>query len=250
MNDPKASVIPRKDNLNDLNAQLIAREEIKGLNNQISHLQYIIGKYNKILGEYQKKYGNELFLEIEKTLNNQNNIDQILQNNESASLKKYLLENVKIFYEYEKIILDKNKQLDFLTKEMSNLQVKEQNLLSENEQLRNELEKAEKDKNDFYNTILDRKKLISFEDNNNKNELNEDNVNIGLNNENENLKNENMKLIETLEANKAQNEYNQNIFNEMKEKYEIFMKDKNNYEDLINNLSNENQNLHNELTRL
>ena len=250
MNDPKASVIPRKDNLNDLNAQLIAREEIKGLNNQISHLQYIIGKYNKILGEYQKKYGNELFLEIEKTLNNQNNIDQILQNNESASLKKYLLENVKIFYEYEKIILDKNKQLEFLTNEMSNLQVKEQNLLSENEQLRNELEKAEKDKNDFYNTILDRKKLISFEDNNNKNELNEDNVNIGLNNENENLKNENIKLIETLEANKAQNEYNQNILNEMKEKYEIVMKDKNNYEDLINNLSNENQNLHNELTRL
>ena len=250
MNDPKASVIPRKDNLNDLNAQLIAREEIKGLNNQISHLQYIIGKYNKILGEYQKKYGNELFLEMDNILNNQNNIDQILQNNESASLKKYLLENVKIFYEYEKIILDKNKQLDFLTKEMSNLQVKEQNLLSENEQLRNELEKAEKDKNDFYNTILDRKKLISFQDNNNQNEINDDNVNIALNDENENLKNDNKKLIETLEANKIQNQYNQNIFNDMKEKYEIFMKDKQNYEDLINNLSNENQNLHNELTRL
>ena len=250
MNDPKASVIPRKDNLNDLNVQLKANEEIRGLNNQISHLQYIIGKYNKILGEYQKKYGNELFLEIEKTLNNQNNINQILQNNESASLKKYLLENVKIFYEYEKIILDKNKQLDFLTKEMSNLQVKEQNLLSENEQLRNELEKAEKDKNDFYNTILDRKKLISFQDNNNQNEINDDNVNIALNDENENLKNDNKKLIETLEANKIQNQYNQNIFNDMKEKYEIFMKDKQNYEDLINNLSNENQNLHNELTRL
>ena len=250
MNDPKASVIPRKDNLNDLNAQLKASEEIRGLNSQISHLQYIIGKYNKILGEYQKKYGNELFLEIEKTLNNQNNIDQILQNNESASLKKYLLENVKIFYEYEKIILDKNKQLEFLTNEMSNLQIKEQSLLSENEQLRNELEKAEKDKNDFYNAILDRKKLISFEDNDNKNELNDENVNIGLSNENEILKNDNKKLIETLEANKAQNEYNLNIFNEMKEKYETVMKDKNNYEDLINNLSNENQNLHNELTRL
>ena len=250
MNDPKASVIPRKDNLNDLNAQLKASEEIRGLNSQISHLQYIIGKYNKILGEYQKKYGNELFLEIEKTLNNQNNIDQILQNNESASLKKYLLENVKIFYEYEKIILDKNKQLEFLTNEMSNLQIKEQSLLSENEQLRNELEKAEKDKNDFYNAILDRKKLISFEDNDNKNELNDENVNIGLSNKNEILKNDNKKLIETLEANKAQNEYNLNIFNEMKEKYETVMKDKNNYEDLINNLSNENQNLHNELTRL
>ena len=48
MNDPKASVIPRKDNLNDLNVQLKANEEIRGLNNQISHLQYIIGKYNKI----------------------------------------------------------------------------------------------------------------------------------------------------------------------------------------------------------
>ena len=250
MNDPKASVIPRKDNLNDLNAQLKASEEIRGLNSQISHLQYIIGKYNKILGEYQKKYGNELFLEIEKTLNNQNNINQILQNNESASLKKYLLENVKIFYEYEKIILDKNKQLEFLTNEMSNLQIKEQSLLSENEQLRNELEKAEKDKNDFYNAILDRKKLISFEDNDNKNELNDENVNIGLSNKNEILKNDNKKLIETLEANKAQNEYNLNIFNEMKEKYETVMKDKNNYEDLINNLSNENQNLHNELTRL
>ena len=250
MNDPKASVIPRKDNLNDLNVQLKANEEIRGLNNQISHLQYIIGKYNKILGEYQKKYGNELFLEMDNILNNQNNIDQILQNNESASLKKYLLENVKIFYEYEKIILDKNKQLEFLTNEMSNLQIKEQSLLSENEQLRNELEKAEKDKNDFYNAILDRKKLISFEDNDNKNELNDENVNIGLSNENEILKNDNKKLIETLEANKAQNEYNLNIFNEMKEKYETVMKDKNNYEDLINNLSNENQNLHNELTRL
>ncbi len=250
MNNPKSSILPRNDNLDELNAQQKANEEINSLKNEISKLQFIIEKYNMILSEYQKKHGNEIFLELERQLNNENNPNEILKNNEAISRKKSLIENIALFKEYEVIILDKNKQLEFLTNEMSNLQIKEQSLLSENEQLRNELEKAEKDKNDFYNAILDRKKLISFEDNDNKNELNDENVNIGLSNKNEILKNDNKKLIETLEANKAQNEYNLNIFNEMKEKYETVMKDKNNYEDLINNLSNENQNLHNELTRL
>lgn len=41
--DIKASIIPRKDESNDINAQIKVKDEIKNLNNQISHLQFIIG---------------------------------------------------------------------------------------------------------------------------------------------------------------------------------------------------------------
>ena len=248
--DIKASIIPRKDESNDINAQIKVKDEIKNLNNQISHLQFIIGKYNKTLGEYQKKYGNEIFLQIENELNNKNNPEAILLNNESESLKKYLLENIKLFVEYEAIIKDLNNQLEFLNKEITNLQVNQQKLSSENEELRKDLEKSEKDKNEYYKIILDRKKTINFQDNNiidnNNYNLNDDNSNL----ENNNFDNEKQKLIEALEANKAQNEYNVNIYNEMKEKYDNFINEKENYDNIINNLTNENEFLNNENVKL
>ena len=248
--DIKASIIPRKDESNDINAQIKVKDEIKNLNNQISHLQFIIGKYNKTLGEYQKKYGNEIFLQIENELNNKNNPEAILLNNESESLKKYLLENIKLFVEYEAIIKDLNNQLEFLNKEITNLQVNQQKLSSENEELRKDLEKSEKDKNEYYKIILDRKKTINFQDNNiidnNNYNLNDDNSNL----ENNNSDNEKQKLIEALEANKAQNEYNVNIYNEMKEKYDNFINEKENYDNIINNLTNENEFLNNENVKL
>ena len=55
MNNPKASILPRNDNLDELNAQQKANEEINSLKNEISKLQFIIEKYNLILSEYQKK---------------------------------------------------------------------------------------------------------------------------------------------------------------------------------------------------
>ena len=248
--DIKASIIPRKDESNDINAQIKVKDEIKNLNNQISHLQFIIGKYNKTLGEYQKKYGNEIFLQIENELNNKNNPEAILLNNESESLKKYLLENIKLFVEYEAIIKDLNNQLEFLNKEITNLQVNQQKLSSENEELRKDLEKSEKDKNEYYKIILDRKKTINFQDNNiidnNNYNLNDDNSNL----ENNNFDNEKQKLIEALEGNKAQNEYNVNIYNEMKEKYDNFINEKENYDNIINNLTNENEFLNNENVKL
>jgi chromosome segregation ATPase len=248
--DIKASIIPRKDESNDINAQIKVKDEMKNLYNQISHLQFIIGKYNKTLGEYQKKYGNEIFLQIENELNNKNNPEAILLNNESESLKKYLLENIKLFVEYEAIIKDLNNQLEFLNKEITNLQVNQQKLSSENEELRKDLEKSEKDKNEYYKIILDRKKTINFQDNNiidnNNYNLNDDNSNL----ENNNFDNEKQKLIEALEANKAQNEYNVNIYNEMKEKYDNFINEKENYDNIINNLTNENEFLNNENVKL
>ncbi len=250
--DIKASIIPRKDESNDINAQIKVKDEIKNLNNQISHLQFIIGKYNKTLGEYQKKYGNEIFLQIENELNNNNNPEAILLKNESESLKKYLLENIKLFVEYEAIIKDLNNQLEFLNKEITNLQVNQQKLSSENEELRKDLEKSEKDKNEYYKIILDRKKTINFQDNN---IINNNNYNYNLNDDNSNLENNNFdnekqKLIEALEANKAQNEYNENIYNEMKEKYDNFINEKENYDNIINNLTNENEFLNNENVKL
>ena len=82
MNNPKSSILPRNDNLDELNAQQKANEEINSLKNEISKLQFIIEKYNMILSEYQKKHGNEIFLELEKQLNNENNQNEILKNNE------------------------------------------------------------------------------------------------------------------------------------------------------------------------
>ena len=48
MNNPKASILPRNDNLDELNAQQKANEEINSLKNEISKLQFIIEKYNLI----------------------------------------------------------------------------------------------------------------------------------------------------------------------------------------------------------
>ena len=204
MNNPKSSILPRNDNLDELNAQQKANEEINSLKNEISKLQFIIEKYNMILSEYQKKHGNEIFLELEKQLNNENNPNEILKNNEAISRKKSLIENIALFKEYEVIILDKNKQLEFLTNQITQYQVKEQKLTSENEELRNDLEKAEKDKNYLYNQILDRKKVIDFNNTNKnlheENNLNEDNVNLGLSDdENENLKKDKEKLLKAVE---------------------------------------------------
>ena len=254
MNNPKASILPRNDNLDELNAQQKANEEINSLKNEISKLQFIIEKYNLILSEYQKKNGNEIFLELEKQLNNENNPNEILKNNEAISRKKSLIENISLFKEYEAIILDKNKQLEFLKNEITQLQIKEQKLTSENEEIRNDLEKAEKDKNDLYNQILNRKKEIEF-NNTNKNlndeNLNEDNVNLGLSDdENQNLKKDKEKLLKAVEEKNEENEYNKNQLKDLQNKYETFIKDKGNSNDYIEKLKEENEYLNKELIQL
>jgi chromosome segregation ATPase len=248
------SVVPRNEG-DEINTHVKAKDEANALKDEISKLQFIIGNYEKILTKYQKKYGNEIFLELSKDLNNENNPNSILNNNEVISLKKDLIENVALFKEYEKLLLEKNHQLEFLTNQITEFQIKEKNFLSENEQLRNDLEKAEKDKNDLYNQILDRKnKLMGFNSSNTFNRENElDNVNIGMSddeNENENLKKEKEQLLKTLETKNAENQFNQTNLTEMKKNYDTLFQNKENLNEYLNKLKEENNDYNNEIIRL
>ena len=167
--------------------------------NDISKLKYILYKYNEILSEYQKKFGNELFNKLENELSNMNN-----QKENNETLKKYLIENISIFREYEKNILDKNQQIEYLTTELNKQQKDFQKIIEENEELRTELENTKQTNQDLYNTILDRKKLINFKEGNSP-EQNEDTVNVEFNENNQPSGNYNQLEILKQEKNKLLN---------------------------------------------
>ena len=68
MFDKTSSVIPRQDDLDGVSPQVKIKEEIEGIKKENEALRFIASKYNNILIEYQKKHGNDLYLEIDKVI--------------------------------------------------------------------------------------------------------------------------------------------------------------------------------------
>lgn len=253
MKDQKASTLNR--DLEDF-SNAYSGDDPNALKQEIKNLQFIIAKYNAILLEYQKKYGNELFLEIDRILSNANDpqlpSNKLLNNNDNVSLKKYLVENIAVFKEYEKILLDKNQQIDFLNGEVNKLQTDNQKLILENDEIRTEIDKLKTDNAELYNTILDRQKMygtnkalspISKDDKNE--EL--DNVNLDFDNTDlksdslNRLRKEKQKLLETVENMKYKTDYNANAYNDMKDKFDLILKDKAEQDEIINALQRDNE---------
>ena len=148
------SIINRPNNDAQDNIGISIRNQIslEQLFKENRELDFIINKYNKILEEYQKKYGNELFNEIGKQIYEDD------EQNEDIFLKKKLLESVPLIREYEKKSLEKDNYINFLLNEKANLEIDNQKIKEENDKLQNELEKLQNDKDELYKALEERRK--------------------------------------------------------------------------------------------
>lgn len=136
----KVNVLERTDDYEELGSHYIASKEDNNNSNikaENKTLQFLLGRYNFILSEYQLKYGNELFDELEKQLN-----IEALDSTNLNDFKKILVENVSLIKEYEKNNLEKEKAIEFYVSELNRLQTEVEKLVNENNEVRNELEIA------------------------------------------------------------------------------------------------------------
>jgi hypothetical protein len=127
--------LERDDNYEEMSVNQRHRNEVESLTGEITKLQFIIAKYNYILNEYQIKYGNETFSQLDKKLNS-----EMLDGATSSEYKKLLIDNVAIIKEYEKLLYEKDKSLGFYNDDLNRVHQETEKLLKENNELRDELE--------------------------------------------------------------------------------------------------------------
>ena len=107
-------------------------DETEGLKSEIETLKLALEKYDLILKEYQTKCGDDLFKNLDEYVQNENKLDS-----------KLLIENVGLFREYEKNLLEKDNHLEYLNQQLNELQGHLQSTIEENEDLRLKLESKE-----------------------------------------------------------------------------------------------------------
>jgi hypothetical protein len=127
--------LERDDNFEDISSNQRHRNEVEALTTEITKLQFIVAKYNYILSEYQIRYGNETFSQLDRKIN-----AEMLEGATSTEYKKLLIDNISIIKEYERLLLEKDKSLSFLTEEMNKVHQDTEKLVKENNDLREELE--------------------------------------------------------------------------------------------------------------
>ena len=207
----------------------ITKEQLLKENENLTH---IIKEYNFILNEYQSKYGNEIINQKNELMNKMD-----IQTDD-IHFKKQLLGTFPIFKEYEIIIshlLDEKEKLiadkKSLIQENYNLQSKIEELEKQNDEIYNALEERMKAKgnNMMYNRTFSKNENPKENNINNKNNINDIN-----NSEND------LKLFNTMKEN-----YNNLL---IKEKNEF--KEKVDYENEINKLKIENDNMKMQLVNL
>ena len=248
------NVLPRHDDLDVLSQQVKYREDLETLKRENESLQFIVSKYNIILTEYHKKYGNELFLEIDKVLSN-NEIANIpnytmLNQNDMVSLKRKLVENISLFKEYEKKLLDKDQKLSLLNKDLTRVQSSIQNMLVEKEELQKENAKLQEDTNEL-NALINNNNVISDNDNVNVEDNDEHNKQtFNFKGSVSALKSKNQKLKNEITELKLKVEQYENDFNDLKEKIDVCSQTKLKDEMEYNHLKEENVVLSNDIQRL
>jgi hypothetical protein len=129
--------LERDDNYEEMSVNQRHRNETETLTAEITKLQFIIAKYNYILNEYQMKYGNETFSQLEKKINT-----EMLEGATSSEFKKLLIDNVSIIKEYEKLLYEKDKSLSLYNEDLNRVHQETEKLIKENNDLRDELEQT------------------------------------------------------------------------------------------------------------
>ena len=207
----------------------ITKEQLLKENENLTH---IIKNYNLILNEYQSKYGNEIINQKNELMNKMDT------QTDDIHFKKQLLGTFPIFKEYEIIIshlLDEKEKLigdnKSLIQENYNLQSKIEELEKQNDEIYNALEERMKSKgnNMMYNRTFSKNEKPKENNINNKNNINDIN-----NTEND------LKFFNTMKEN-----YNNLL---IKEKNEL--KEKVDYENEINKLKIENDNMKMQMVNL
>lgn len=227
----KASTIMRNDNYDELNVQVKLTDEVNALRLENKSLSFMIAKYNTILNEYQMKYGNDLFLTMEKAMDGAVNDNAF--NNDVVSLKKKLIENISIFKEYEKIVMEKCELIKGLNDEVAKMQKEFQSVIKENEEIRREMERIKSENDEMYRAVLEKKKIESKEEiKEEKNEEKSENVNENSDNNNE-MRN-----------------YYENMINELNTKYQTMNEQRNEIEEMNMKLRNENEDLQRNISRM
>lgn len=243
MIDPSASTIRRNDNLDELNIQLKAKEEIDALRAENTKLEFIIAKYNEILTQYQTKYGNELFLNVEKLVTNATDPNlpnlQVLNKTEMLALKKTLIENIALIKEYVARESKKSEAYDLLSNEAKTLREEKGKVQQENEELISKLEKIQKEKEELYSKVLQR----GYQQNPEVGKEVPENSNFQGDNERENL-------LQQMEVLKSQAEYYQKAFSELSEKYDLLINDKEVVDQTLLQLREDNGNFQTKVAKL
>ena len=243
---------PQNNELDNLEIEQRNQITIEDLRKENMRLSYIVKQYNIILNEYQQKYGNELFNQMEKELIN------LDEQNEDIFLKKRLLESISIFKEYEKKLKENSVYINHLLEEKAKLEVDNKSIKEENLDLQSKIEELKKQNNELYNALDERIKAkdsnrIKYNKtfSNNMNNINNNMINnkeenqdkrIGLGDTGLNINtNPNIEMM----FNTMKENYN-NLLN--KQKYEY--KEKIDNEEIINKLKIENNNIKNQIFNL
>ena len=216
---------------NKISYEVLAKENQK--------LNYIINCYVKILDEYRKKYGDSLKEQVDKQIMN------IDEQNEEILYKKNLLESIPIFQEYERLLIEKTDIINHMLEEKSKLEMDKQSLLKENADLESKLNNLQNQNDELYKSLEER---INFKDKKRMNKTFSNNINI---NNKEDIKEMSESGNQNFNANTNPNLALMNLINNNIPKTEkMEFKEKMIYEEQINRLKSENNNLKNQLFNL
>lgn len=204
-------------------------ERINTLIDENSKLSVLLELYNRILQEYQLKYGNELYEEVAK--NNQIS----LQNHKIDNNTQNIISNFSLLKEYETELLKRDKTINSLNEELSSLNEEIQNLIKTNKEIREELVKTQEENSALLNNML--------RSNNNNEKVNEyEKEKTQLNNFLTTQKDELLNNIENYKTEYEKIKYvnqelsiiNNNLESENKALHQEYSILKNEHEDIIN----------------
>lgn len=247
MNNPNGdlnSIINRPENGDNLSIPFNNQITIDELLKENSKLKYLLSKYDYILKEYQNKYGNELYNQVENQLSELDNQNKIFNKN--------LLESISLVKEFAKKLQEKDNFIKHLLNEKANLESENNNIIADKYKSEQKLEKLQKDYDEIYDALNERTKK---KENNIYNKTLDFNIREKGNEilgEAEEPINMNSKM--NIDRN---NISNQNLYNTMKENFNNFLmkekmefQEKYEYQDMINKYKIENENLRNKVLSL
>ena len=240
------SIINRNENADNFSIPYNKQVTIDELLKRNDELNYLLSKYEYILKEYQNKYGNDLYNQVENKLSESDNQNMNFFN-------KNILESVSLVKELEIKLQEKDHIIKQLLNEKANIESDNNKLKAENYNLEQLNENLQKNNDEIYNALNERtkkkqnnifNKTLDFNAREKGNEILGDgevplnmNSNININNKN--------------------NISDQNFYNTMKENYNNFLmkekkdyQEKYEYEDMIKKYKIENENLRSQVFSL